>query len=298
MRKIILTCAVTGNLTRPEQTPHLPISPAQIAESALAAGEAGAAIVHIHVRHPDDGRPSMELAHYEEVVNIVRRHDPALILNLTTGPGGRYVPDRDVPSRAAPGTTLAPPRERVRHIGALRPEICTLDLNTMNSGDQVVMNSRSSTRIMADDILDLAVRPEIELFNAGDAVLAAEMGKQRAWPAPPLYSFVLGVRYGWPASVESILLGKTLLADGAIWTAFGVGRMAFPMLAMSVLLGGHARIGMEDTIYLDRGVLARSNAELCAKARRIVMDLGNELASAVEARRMLGLDVSANQPAA
>lgn len=289
MRDVILTCAVTGNITRPEQTPHLPITPAQIAQSSLEAAEAGAAIVHVHVRHPDDGRPSMEVSHYREVVERIRERNQDLIINLTTGPGGRYIPDPDNPRFAAPGSSILPPLERVPHITALKPDIATLDLNTMNSGDQVVMNTPRNTRIMAEAILAAGSKPEIEIFNTGDLVLANDHIAALEIADPILFSFVLGVKYGWPASVESIQLGKSLLPPGAVWTAFGVGVHSFPMVGLSALMGGHVRVGLEDNIYLSKGVLASSNAALCEKAARIVSDLGFRLASATSARRMLAV---------
>lgn len=292
MHKVILTCAVTGNLTRPEQTPHLPITPQEIAESSLAAAGAGAAIVHIHVRNPRDGSPSMEVEHYREVCQRIRAQDKELILNLTTGQGGRYVPDANDPKIAAPETSLLPPLQRIQHVLELRPEICTLDLNTMNSGDMIVMNTRPNTRIMAEAMLEAGVKPEIELFNAGDQVLANEMLTNMPFGSPPLFSFVLGVKYAWPAALETIQLAKSLLPQGAQWTAFGVGRWEFPMVAQSVLMGGHIRVGLEDNIFLRKGVLAQSNAELCGKAARIVDDLGYDLATASEARALLGLVAS------
>jgi uncharacterized protein (DUF849 family) len=289
MRDVILTCALTGNITRPDSTPHLPISPAQIAQSALEAEAAGASIVHIHVRHPDDGRPSMELAHYAEVVERIRAAKSQLILNITTGPGGRFIPDADDPKRFAPGTTLLPPLERVAHVAPLAPEIATLDLNTMNSGEQVVMNTPRNVRVMADAILSAGVKPEIEIFNPGDLVLARELLADPRFGATPMFSFVLGINYGWPASIEAIQLGLSMLPPGSLWSAFGVSRHSFPMVAASVLLGGHARVGMEDNIYLEKGRLARSNAELCERAARIITDLGARVATAAAARELLGL---------
>lgn len=289
MRDIILTAAVTGNITRPEQTPWLPITPQQIAEETIASAKAGAAIAHIHVRDPETGRPSMEVAHYAEVVARVRDAGCDIVLNLTTGPGGRFVPDRDNPRIAAEGTSLLPPLERVPHITALKPEICTLDLNTMNSGEQVVINTPANTAIMADAMLAAGSKPEIEIFNPGDLVLARDLMRTRTFPAPAMFSFVLGLKYGWPASVESIVLGKAMLPEGAAWTAFGVGASSFPMVALSVLTGGHVRVGLEDNIYLSKGILAEGNAPLCEKARRIVEDLGYPLATPARAREMLAL---------
>lgn len=289
MRDVILTCALTGNITRPDATPHLPITPAQIAQSALEAEAAGAAIVHIHVRHPDDGRPSMELEHYAEVVERIRTAKSNLILNLTTGPGGRFVPDPDDPKLYGPGTTLLPPQERIAHIAPLAPEIATLDLNTMNSGEQVVINTPRNVRVMADAIISAGVKPEIEIFNPGDLVLARELLADPGFGSRPMFSFVLGINYGWPASIESIQLGLSMLPPGSVWSAFGVSRHSFPMVAAAVLLGGHARVGMEDNIYLERGRRARSNAELCSKAARIITDLGARVASPEAARELLGL---------
>ena len=290
MRKVVLTCAVTGNITKPEQTPYLPITPEEIADACLEAAENGAAIVHIHVRHPEDGRPSMDVAHYAEVVERVRARNGALILNLTTGPGQRYVPDRDDPRIAAPETSLLPPAERVLHVEMLKPEVCTLDLNTMASGDQVIINTPHTVSVMAEKILAAGVKPELELFSAGDVVMAADLMERIDFGAPLMVSFVMGVKYGWPASVEAIQLGLSLLPPGAFWTAFGVGRTSFPMVAQSVLLGGHARVGLEDNIYLEKGVLAEGNGALCARASRIIRDLGCAVATPDEARAMLALE--------
>lgn len=290
MRKVILTCAVTGNITRPDQTPHLPITPGQIATACLDAADHGAAIVHIHVRHPGDGRPSMELAHYAEVVERIRAKNDRLILNLTTGPGQRYVPDRDDPRIADPATNLLPPARRVAHVEALRPDICSLDLNTMASGNQVIINTPHTASQMAQRVLAVGVKPELELFGAGDVLMARDLMATIEFGRPLMASFVMGVKYGWPASVEALQLARSLIPEGTVWTAFGVGRDAFPMVALSVLLGGNVRIGLEDTIYLERGVLAQGNGVLCVKAARIVGDLGFVLATAEEARALLGLD--------
>lgn len=285
----ILTCAVTGNLTKPEQTPHLPITPAQIAEACLEAAEAGAAAVHIHVRDPATGTPSMDLDLYGQVVESLRRHRPELIINLTTGPGGRFVPSDDNPRVAAAGTSLLPPEQRVAHIAALKPDICSLDLNTMNSGDQVVMNTPKNVRRMARVIREAGVLPELECFDTGDLVLAQALIADGSLQGPGLYTFVLGVRYAMPYSPAAMAVARTLIAPDASWSAFAVGRHAFQAVAQSFLLGGNVRIGLEDTIYLDKGRLARSNAELVAKARRIVEDLGGLLATSQQARQRWGL---------
>src|SRR6185436_5585394 len=243
--KVIITCAVTGNLTTPEQTPYLPITPEQIADACLGAADAGAAIVHIHVRDPLTGRPSMLLDHYVDVVQRIRARNPELILNITTGPGGRFVPSKDDPKVAAEGTTLLVPEKRVEHIAVLRPDICTLDLNTMNSGKEVVINTPGNVRRMAKMIAEAGVKPEIELFDSGDIALMNDLLKDGSLRGPILASFVMGVRYGFQPSPETILYARSLLPSDAEFTAIGIGRTAFHAVALSYLSGGHVRVGLE-----------------------------------------------------
>jgi len=287
--KVIITCAVTGNLTTPEQTPYLPITPQQIADACLSAADAGAAIVHIHVRDPLTGRPSMLLDYYVDVVERIRAHNPELILNVTTGPGGRFIPSKDDPKVAGEGTTLMVPEKRVEHIAVLRPDICTLDLNTMNSGNEVVINTPANVRRMAKVIAEVGVKTEIELFDSGDIALMRDLLADRTLQAPPLCSFVLGVRYGFRPAPETVLYARDLLPPDAEFTAIGIGKAAFTTVAQSYLAGGHVRVGLEDAVYLSRGRLATSNAEMVAKARRIVEDLGGTIATFSDARQITGL---------
>jgi len=287
----VITCAITGNLTKPEQTPHLPITPEQIADSALEAAAAGAAQVHIHVRDPETGRPSMDIALYDEVIRRIRAVNREVIINLTTGPGGRFVPSEADPRVAAPGTTLLAPEKRVEHIARLRPDVCSLDLNTMNSGGEVVINTPRNVRIMAGIIREAGVKPELEIFDSGDIHLARDLIAAGTLDGPGMWTFVTGVKYGFDASPETLLYARGLLPAGAFWSAFGIGRHEFPMLAAAFVSGGHVRVGLEDNIYLSRGVLAPSNAALVERAARIVQDLGGRIATATEARDMLGLPV-------
>jgi uncharacterized protein (DUF849 family) len=296
--KVIITCAVTGNLTTPEQSPHLPITPQQIAEACLGAADAGAAIVHIHVRDPLTGRPSMLLDHYVDVVQRIRARNPELILNVTTGPGGRFVPSQDDPKVAAEGTTLMLPEKRVEHIAALRPDICTLDLNTMNSGREVVINTPGNVRRMAKVIAEAGVKPEIELFDSGDIALMRDLLADGTLHGPVLCSFVMGVRYGFQPSPETVLYARDLLPDDAEFTAIGIGKAAFTAVAQSYLAGGHVRVGLEDSVYLSHGRLATSNAEMVAKTRRIVEDLGGSIATFKEARGIVGLPARSAKSAA
>jgi uncharacterized protein (DUF849 family) len=288
--KVILTCAVTGNLTLPSQTPYLPITPEQIAEACLGAADAGAAIAHIHVREPATGQPSMKLEYYEDVVARIRARNKDLILNLTTGPGGRFVPSQDDPKIAGPGTTLAAPEIRVEHIAKIKPDICTLDLNTMNSGGQVVINTPGNVRRMAKVINEAGVKPEIELFDSGDIALMHDLLRDGTLKGRQLTSFVLGVKYGFQPSPETILYARNLLPPDCEFTAIGVGRASFPAVALSYLTGGHVRVGIEDAVYLEKGVLAETNAQMVEKARRIVRELGGELATPREARAIIGLE--------
>lgn len=289
MKPTILTCAVTGNLTTREQHPGLPVTPEEIADACIASGRSGAAIAHIHVRDHQTGKQSMELAYYREVVERIKASGSNIIINLTTGPGGRYVPSDGHPGIAAPASTIMPPEKRVEHIAALKPEIATLDLNTMYSGTAVVINTPRNVRIMADVIRAAGARPELEVFDSGDIHLARDLIDDGTLSSPALFQIVTGVKYGAASTPETLAHMKSLLPTDCDWAAFGVGRYAFPMLAQSFLLGGHVRIGLEDAVYIGRGQLARDNAEMVEKAVRVVTDLGGVMASPQEAREMLNL---------
>jgi len=287
--KTIITCAVTGSITRPEQHPDLPITPRQIADAAIDAARAGAAIAHIHVRDPATGVPSMELAHYREVVERIRASDTDLIINLTTGPGGRFVPSDDDPKLAAAGSTLVRPERRVEHVVALQPEICSLDLNTMWFGSAVVINTPRNAAIMAAAIRKAGVMPELEVFDSGDIQLAHQLLADGVLARPALFQVVLGIRNGFPATPETLLYARSLLPADVMWAAMGIGRMEFPIVAQACLLGGHVRVGLEDNLYLDKGVLAPSNAALVERAVTIVELLGRSVATPAESRAILGL---------
>jgi uncharacterized protein (DUF849 family) len=287
--KTIITCAVTGSITRPEQHPGLPITPRQIADAAIDAAKAGAAIAHLHVRDPETGAPSMALDLYREVVDRIRASDTDLIVNLTTGPGGRFIPSDDDPKVAAAGSNLMRPEKRVEHVLALRPEICSLDLNTMWFGSAVVINTPRNVAIMAKAIREAGVMPELEVFDSGDIQLAHQLLADGALPRPPLFQVVLGIRNGFPATPATLLYAKSLLPDDVIWAAMGIGRMEFPIVAQAYLLGGHVRVGLEDNLYLSKGELAPSNAALVERAANLIELLGGAIAPPAEARTILGL---------
>ena len=288
MSKTILSCAVTGNQTTLQQHPGLPCTPEQIANACIGAAKAGAAITHIHVRH-SDGRPSMDLAHYKEVVDRIRDSGTDVIINLTTGPGQRFIPSKEDPKVAAPGTTLMEPMRRVEHVIALKPEICTLDLNTMWSGSSAVINAPESITAMAQAMREAGSKPELEVFDSGDIQLAKMLLDQGVLDRPALFQIVTGIRFGFEQTPQTMAYARSMLPPDAIWAGFGIGRMAFPMLATAFLLGGHVRVGLEDAVNLRRGVLAPDNAAMCAKAAHIVDELGGALATVQEARELLGL---------
>lgn len=287
--KTILTCAVTGNITMRAQHPELPVTPAEIATAAVTAGRAGAAVVHLHARDPVTGRGSMELTLFREIVHRIRDAGSEVILNISTGEGGRFVPSEDDPRLAAPGSTLVTPEQRVRHVEDLKPEICTLDFNTMFSGTGVVINTPRNLKIMAERTYAAGVRPEIEIFDSGDLQLALHFLEQGVLRSPLLLQIVLGVRYGAMADPETLLYFWRRLPPKCVWTAFGIGRAEFPILAQAWLLGGHVRVGLEDNIYISRGRLARDNAELVERGVTIVENLGGSIATVAEARSILGL---------
>ncbi len=289
MPSLFLTCALLGNFTTRAQNENLPITPAEIARDALEAAEAGAAIVHIHVRDPQTEAPSMEVALYREVVERIREKNADLVINLTTGNGGRYDPLPDDPAKAGPKTTLMPPDGRVKHILELRPDIATLDLNTMIFGQEVVINTLPSIRRMAELIQGAGVRPEIECFDSGDIAILNTLMSEGVFHDDPLCSIVTGVPYGFVPGPETMLYARSLLPKSAIWSGFGTGASAFRMVAQAAMLGGNVRVGLEDAVWLEKGVKAPSNAAMVEKAVRLVGDLGYELESSRQVRRRLGL---------
>jgi 3-dehydrocarnitine:acetyl-CoA trimethylamine transferase len=291
-RKVMISCAVTGSADTPGRNPAVPVTPAQIAQSAIDAAKAGASIVHIHVRDPQTTRPSMELALYREVVERIRESGTDVLINLTTGPGARFVPGTDDPQKPGPGTVLKNPAERVRHVEALKPDICSLDMGSMNMGAHVFVNTPSHLEAMAIAIRDAGVTPELEVFEAGHLLLAKRLIENGHVKGPGLFQICLGVAWAQPATPEAMSYMRSLLPPDAPWFAFGISLHQFPMVAQAVLLGGHPRVGLEDNIYLDKGKLAPSNAALVEKAGRIIEILGDIVATPAEARTMLGLQAA------
>lgn len=288
-RKVVVTCAVTGGADSTGKSEFVPVTPEQIATQAIDAARAGAAIVHIHVRDPETGKASMAGELYREVFDRVRGADTDVVINLTTGPGARYVPGEDDPRTPGEGTTLETPEARMRHIEELRPEICTLDVGTMNFGETVFMNTAAHLRTMAASAKTLGVKPEIEVFDTGMIEFAKSLIANDLVEAPPLFQICLGISYGAPATTESMVHMRNALPEGANWSGFGISRMQFPMVAQAVTLGGHVRVGLEDNLYIGAGELAPNNAVLVERAVKIIELIGAQVASPSEAREIFGL---------
>lgn len=289
---VILTCALTGSGDTTHLSPYVPITPQQIAAEALAASAAGAAIVHIHVRDPATGAPSRDLGLYRETVEIIRASGDPVLINLTTGAGARFSPDPGDPNRnASPG--MASPEERMAHVLELRPDICSLDVATMNFGQHAFVNTPDHVRRIAAAVRAAGVKPELEVFDLGHIALAQRLYTEGLFADPPLFQLCTGIPWGAPATPRALLMMQDMIPAGANWSAFGVGAQQFPIAAIAAAAGGHVRVGLEDNLYLSKGVLAEGNAPLVARAVTMVRCLGREPASPAQARQILGLDLAA-----
>jgi len=288
--EVIISCAVTGAGDSVGVHPAIPVTPEQIADAAIEAAKAGAAIAHIHVRDVDTGKGNRDRALFREAVERVRDSDTDVIINLTTGMGGDYIPSEEDPAVAAPESDYATPEERVLHVEELRPEICSLDCGTLNFGDgnDIYISTPSMLRKMAQRIKDCGVKPELEVFDTGHLRFAKQMIKEGLIDAPPLFQICLGIPWGAEADTATMKTMADMLPDGAEWAGFGISRMEMPMVAQAVLLGGHVRVGLEDNLYLERGVLA-SNGQLVEKAVKIIELLGARVLAPAEARARLKL---------
>lgn len=291
-RKVILTCAVVGENQFNRAHPNFPITPQQIADAALEAEQAGATAVHLHVRNPVTGNGTRDPDLFLDMATRVRDNGVKAIMNVTCGGGGIFRPDPADESRSGPGSDVASAEDRVRHIEMIRPEMCSIDVTTQNQldGDKeyVYLNTQATLRKMAKRFQELGVKPEIEVFAPGDVLLANKMLADGFFDKPPMYQIVMGTSWGLPATTETLTYMRSLLPPEAHWAAFGIGRMQMPMAAQSVILGGNVRVGLEDNLYLKRGVFA-TNGELVARARTIIEFMGFEVATPDEARQMLGL---------
>lgn len=290
-KNVIISCAVTGAGDVWDQHPDIPVTPPQIADAVISAAKAGAAVAHIHVRDPETGKGARDIELYRQVVELVRGSDTDVIINLTAGMGGAWFPQDDNPSYPGPGTDMVGPEERLAHVEALRPEICSLDCGTMNFGDnEIYINTPQYLREMAEMIQGWGVKPELEVFDLGQISFARQLVDAGLVASPPLFQICLGIPWGAPANTESMLAMRNALPVGANWAGFAISRMEMPMIAQAVLLGGNVRVGLEDNLYLSRGVLA-SNAQLVERAVGIIESLGSRVVGPEEAREQLGMRI-------
>ncbi|MEP7247623.1 MAG: 3-keto-5-aminohexanoate cleavage protein [Gammaproteobacteria bacterium] len=291
-RKVILTCAVTGNAPFNRRHPAFPVTPEQIAAAALDAAGAGASIAHIHVRNPQTGEGSRDPRLFKEVVDRIRDSRSEVIINLTGGLGAFLLPDPADERRALPESDVAGVEERMAHFELCRPDLATLDVTTGNQVEGalefVYMNTTRTLRAMARRLREVNIKPELEVFGAGDIEFGKQLIAEGLIDGTPMFQFVLGVKWGAPADTATITYMRGLLPQPVLWGALGIGRLEMAVVAQTVLLGGNVRVGLEDNLYLSKGVFA-TNAQLVERARRIVEDLGYEVATPAEARAQLGL---------
>jgi len=293
-RKVIVTCALTGAGDTTGRSEHVPVTPEEIAQDAVEAARAGASVVHIHVRDVETGQGSRDVALYREVVRLVRESDVDPVINLTAGMGGDLFLDPGEPTKQMPGTDLVSALERLAHVEELRPEICTIDCGSLNFGEgsQLYVSTPDMLREGAARIRELGVKPEMEIFDTGNLWFANIMVEEGLIAPPPLYQLCMGIPYGAPVNAGLLQAMVHMLPQGAQWTSFAIGRDQLPWVAQSVLLGGHVRVGLEDNLYLSKGVKA-TNAQLTERAIQIVNDLGSSVATPDEAREILQLEKKA-----
>jgi len=288
-RNVIISCPVTGSGDSTGINPAVPVTPADIARECLEAASAGAAIVHIHVRNPETGRPSMDYELYAEVVDRIRQSGSDVIINLTTGPGARLTLGVDDPMDFGEGTTLTKPANRVAHVEKLKPEVCSLDIGSFNFGANVFLNTPDNVTAMAQMIRAAGVKPELEVFDLGGLRQAKALVEAGHVEKPYLFQICLGIPWAAEATPQTMITMRDHLPEGAIWASFGVSRHQFPMAALAVILGGHVRVGLEDNLYLSRGVLAPGNAALVERAGALIENLGERVATPDDAREILGI---------
>ena len=287
---VIVTCAVTGAGDTTGKNPHVPVTPREIADAAIEAAEAGAAITHLHVRDPETGKGSRDVALFKETVDLVRASGTDVVINLSAGMGGDWTPSPDDPAMPGPGTDMIGAQERLAHIKECMPEICSLDCGTLNfgNGDELYISTPPMLRRMAQVTQEWGVKPELEVFDLGHIRFARAMVEEALIDAPPMFQLCLGIPWGADQSVEIMAAMKAQLPLGASWASFGISRMQMPMAAAAVALGGNVRVGLEDNIWLDRGVPA-TNGQLVKRVVEIIERMGGRALSPQEARNKLRL---------
>ena len=287
---VVVTCAVTGAGDTVDKHPAIPVTPEQIAASAIEAADAGAAIVHLHVRDPQTGKGSRDIALFKDVVERVRNSGRNVLINLTAGMGGDLIIDDDNPQVPGEGTDLISAEQRMAHVELLRPDIATLDCGTINfdNANYVYVQTPNMLRTMATRYAEIGVKPEMEVFDLGHLRFANQMVAEGLIKGPAMYQICLGIPWGAGADSATMNAMVNQLPSDVFWSGFGISRAQMPMVAQAVLLGGNARVGLEDNLFLEKGVPA-SNAQLVEKAVRIIGDLGGRVCDADEAREKLGI---------
>ncbi|WP_432132427.1 3-keto-5-aminohexanoate cleavage protein [Streptomyces tendae] len=287
---VIITCALTGAGDTVRKSPHVPVTPEQIARNAVEAAAAGAAVVHIHVRDPETGDPSRDPKLYREVVERIKETGTDVVINLTAGMGGDLVVDPDDPLTHLPGTDLVGGLERLPHVEDLLPDICTLDCGSLNFGDgsNLYVSTPDMLRAGSRRIQELGVRPELEIFDTGQLWFAKQLLAEGLLDDPTVFQLCMGIPWGAPADPGVLQSMVNMLPDGARWASFALGRMQMPWVAQSILLGGHVRVGLEDNLYLGKDNKA-TNAQLVERAVTLTESIGARVATPDEARATLGL---------
>ena len=290
--KVFITCAITGSGSSQDRSPHVPRSPKEIAESAIAAAKAGAAIVHCHVRDPDTGVPSRDLKLYREVTDRIRESEVDMVLNLTAGMGGDIVfgsPDSPLP--LSNSTDMASAEERVAHVAECLPEICTLDCGTMNfaEADYVMTNTPGMLEAMGSMMESLGVKPEIEAFDTGHLWLAKNLVEKGILKSPALVQLCMGIPWGAPDDLNTFMAMVNDVPKNWTFSAFSLGRNQMPYVAATILAGGNVRVGLEDNLWLKKGVLAK-NEDLVSRATEIIEAMGAKVIGPQEVRNKLKLN--------
>ncbi len=288
--EVIVTCAVTGAGDTLGKHPEVPVTPEQISNAAIAAAKAGASVAHIHVRDPETGLGSRDVNLFKEVVERIRDSNTDVVINLTAGMGGDWVPSEENPSMPGPGTDMIGPEERLAHVKEIHPEICSLDCGTMNFGNrnEIYISPPGYLREMASMIQKWGVKPELEVFELGQIRFAKQMIKEGLINEPPMFQICLGIPWGAEQTVDSMKVMKDELPTNASWASFGIGRMQMPMAAAAVAMGGNVRVGLEDNLYLEKGILAL-NDQLVTRVIEIIDRMGGKILSPMETRKKLHL---------
>ena len=290
--EVFITAAVTGSGDTVGKSDKVPVTPKEIAEAAIESAKAGAAIAHCHVRDPETGAPARKVEYYREVVERIREADTDVVINLTAGMGGALTlgPVEQPLPPLAEGTDMAGATERMEHVSTLLPEICTLDCGTLNfgHGDYVMTNTPSMLRAMAQQMTDLGVRPEIEAFDTGHLWFAKQLVEEGIIEDPVMVQLCMGIPWGAPNDMNTYMAMVNNVPDSWVWSAFSIGRMQMPYVAAAALAGGNIRVGLEDNLYLDRGVFA-TNAQLVERAADIATNMGAKIIGPDAVRERLKL---------